>query len=156
MQENPGKGNETSNQTLPLVDTCYTKVQKTVLSGDPLIVVYIEDTSNLISEKGYLLYNPDSGLKTNFETICGEEALGEKEDVTADEDSDNKLLKYIYLRPASQVADESGPTSCPNNTAPLYRNNMIDYSKCMDKDGQYEVALPEENQNITLYLEVQR
>ena len=138
LQENPGKGNETSNQTLPLVDTCYTKVQKTVLSGDPLIVVYIEDTSNLISEKGYLLYNPDSGLKTNYETICGEEALGEKEDITADEDSDNKLLKYIYLRPASQVADESGPTSCPNNTAPLYRNNMIDYSKCMDKDGQYE------------------
>ena len=140
LQENDVARNETANQTqgLPLEDTCYTKVQKTVISGDPLIVVYIEDTSNLIAEKGYLLYNPDSGLKTNFESICGQEVLSEKEDITVDEDSENKILKFIYLRPASQVADESGPTSCPNNTAPLYRNNMIDYSKCMDKDGQYE------------------
>lgn len=133
-----GETDQPATQGLPLEDTCYTKVQKTVLSGTPLIVVYIEDTSNLISEKGYLLYNPDSGLKTNFEGICGEGAMAEKEDITADEDSDEKTLKYVYLRPASQTADQSGPTSCEEGQAPLYRNNMIDYSKCLDKEGQYE------------------
>ena len=140
LQGNEGAGNETNlaTQGLPLEDTCYTKVQNTVLSGTSLIVVYIEDTSNLVADKGYLLYNPDSGLKANYEGICGEEVMAEKEDITADENSEVKTVKYVYLRPASQTADESGPTSCEEGQAPLYRNNMIDYSKCLDKEGQYE------------------
>ena len=127
-----------ATEELPFVETCYTKVQDSLGFDDDLIVVYIEDISNLVADKGYLLYNPRTGFKTNFETVCGEEALNEKEDITVDEDSENKLLQYVYLRPASQSADNSGPTSCEEGYAPLYRNNMIDYSKCLDVNETYE------------------
>ena len=119
-------------------DTCYTKVKNYLNIQDDLIVVYIEEISNIIAEKGYLLYNPLTGGKTNFETICDEEYLIEKEDITADEDSENRMMTYIYLRPASQNADDSGPTSCDEGYAPLYRNSMIDYSKCLDITLEYE------------------
>ena len=119
-------------------DTCYVRVQKALNIDDNLIVVYIEEVSNVIAEKGYLLYNPLTGGKTSFETICDKKYIIEKEDITADEDSDNKMMAYIYLRPASQNADDSGPTSCDEGLAPLYRNSMIDYSKCLNKTLEYE------------------
>jgi len=78
---------EENSESLPQGDTCYTKVKKSLDNGQDIIVVYLEDTSNLISEKGYLLYNGYNGAKTAFETICGEEALAEKNDTTVDEDS---------------------------------------------------------------------
>ena len=42
-------------EALPLVDTCYSKVQDSLGFDDKLIVVYIEDVSSLIADKGYLL-----------------------------------------------------------------------------------------------------
>ena len=128
---------EENSESLPQGDTCYTKVKKSLDNGQDIIVVYLEDTSNLISEKGYLLYNGYNGAKTAFETICGEEALAEKNDTTVDEDSENKIMKYVYLRPATANV-EGGPTSCPEGEAPLYRNQIIDYSKCLAKGQDYE------------------
>ena len=124
-------------QYIPREDTCYTKVQKNLSISDNLIVVYIEDNSNLVAEKGYLLYNPITGGKINYETICGEDVIAEKEDETADEDSTDNKLRYIYLRPAQQKSDD-GPTSCPEGESPLYRGGAIDYSKCLNKTLQYE------------------
>ena len=65
---------------IPFVDTCYTKVQDYLGFDDKLIVVYIEDTSSLIAKKGYLLYNPRTGFKTNFEIICTNSIVSEEED----------------------------------------------------------------------------
>ena len=144
LQENKANTNVT-NQTiipqtevLPLVDTCYSKVQDSLGFDDKLIVVYIEDVSSLIADKGYLLYNPRTGYKTNFEMICGDAIMNEKEDITADEEAEDKMLRFVYLRPASQSMDGSGPTSCEEGLAPLFRNDMIDYSKCLDRNGTYE------------------
>ena len=64
-------------------DTCYIKVQKALDTDEKLIVVYIENKSDSVIRKDYLLYNPFNGIKTNFESICGEEVLIEKEDITA-------------------------------------------------------------------------
>ena len=80
-------------------DTCYIKVQKALDTDEKLIVVYIEDNSNSVIRKGYLLYNPFTGKKTNFESICGEEVLDEKEDITAEGNNEEKVLRYIYLKP---------------------------------------------------------
>ena len=128
LQENKANTN-TTNQTiipqtevLPLVDTCYSKVQDSLGFDDKLIVVYIEDVSSLIADKGYLLYNPRTGYKTNFEMICGDAIMNEKEDITADEEAEDKMLRFVYLRPASQSMDGSGPTSCEEGLAPLFRS----------------------------------
>ena len=143
QESNNTRVNQTQPQTemIPFVDTCYTKVQDYLGFDDKLIVVYIEDTSSLIAKKGYLLYNPRTGFKTNFEIICTNSIVSEEEDITADEETEDKMLRFIYLRPASQSADESGPMSCEEGKAPLYRNNMIDYSKCLDREGKYEGLL---------------
>ena len=80
-------------------DSCYIKVQKALDTNEKLIVVYIEDKSDSVIRKGYLLYNPFNGIKTNFESICGEEVLIEKEDITAEGNNREKELRYIYLKP---------------------------------------------------------
>ena len=134
--DDEGQATDTTQTTKE--DTCYTKVQKALNLDDNLIVVYIEDDANIIPDKGYLLYNPITGSKTNFETICGDGVLAEKDDITADEDSIDNIFKYIYLRPAQQTTDNEGPTSCPDGQAPLYRNNLIDFTKCLNTNGKYE------------------
>ena len=123
---------QTLIEELPFVETCYTKVQESLEFEDDLIVVYIEDISDVVAEKGYLLYNPRTGYKTNFETICGEDDIKEVEDITVDEDSQNKLLQYVYLRAVPN------PTSCEEGLAPIFRKNSIDYSNCLAINQAYE------------------
>ena len=153
LEENDPGGNKTQNKTesLPEEDTCYIKIQKYFGTEDQLIVVYIEDISNLITERGYLLYSPYTGAKTNFESICGDKVIGEKEDITADANYEHNLLKYIYIKPISKIVDLSGPTSCKDGKAPVYKNNVIDYSICLDKgiqnigyyyDSLYDLFMP--------------
>ena len=102
LQEVQGENvTQLETEFLVPVNTCYTDVQAFLGFDDPLIVVYIEDISNLIADKGYLLYNPRTGYKTDYVNICKNYTMMEKEDVTADEEGENKFLKYIYLRPAT-------------------------------------------------------
>ena len=137
--EEKEEGNNTQKNNLSEVDTCYIKVQKHINTTDKLIVLYIEDNSDLVVEKGYLLYNPMTGVKTNFDTICGQEVINEKEDITADEESEEKILKFIYLKTSVQKKDdEDGKSECEEGKAPLYLNQIADYSKCYDINKQNE------------------
>ena len=104
--EKKEEGNHSQKNNLSEVDTCYIKIQKHINTTDKLIVLYIEDNSDLVVEKGYLLYNPMTGVKTNFDTICGQEVINEKEDITADEESEEKILKFIYLKTSVQKKDD--------------------------------------------------
>ena len=71
------------------------------------------------------MYNPITGKKTNFESICGEDVLAEKED------KDN-LFKYIFLK----LYHNS--TKCPEGQVPLQRAQIMDYTRCFFRDGQYK------------------
>jgi len=83
------------NVTDSIQDSCYAKVIKNLDIEENLIVVYIEDNNNSITEKGYILYNPITGGKINYESICNNTKLVEKKDKTVDDDSGNNLLTYI-------------------------------------------------------------
>jgi len=120
-------------------ESCYIKVQKALNINEDLIIVYFEDKSDIVVEKGYLLYNPLTGAKTNFEKICGEDALNKKEDTTIDEESDEKYFNYIYLKSSTQKNEENqSQTLCQEGFAPMYVDEMIDYSKCFDKNKKHE------------------
>ena len=131
-------------------DTCYVKVQKALNTDEKLIVVYMEDKSDLMVEKGYLLYNPLTGYKTNFETICKETEISEKEDITADEESEDKILKYMVLNAEvyKEDSEKDEKASCPEGQVPAYINQKTDYSKCYNKDGRYERLFYNDNFNM--------
>ena len=109
---------------------CYKKVQESLQTEKDLIVVFFEDTSKVFVEKGYLLYHPESGAQIDFEGICKDTTIVEKDDITVDDES--AKFKYIYIKPPIQISEdgEEGPTSCEEGYAPLYRNQMIDYTNC--------------------------
>ena len=135
---NQNEGNETlDNIQTSSDDTCYKKVQKVLETEEQLVIVYFEDITTLIPTKGYLLYNPFTGLKTDFESICGEEVLASKEDMTS-EVYFNNTLKYIYLKPTSQTSESSEKASCEKGKSPIYKNDVIIYSKCLDRGIQHE------------------
>ena len=119
-------------------ESCYIKVQKALNINEDLIVVYLEDKSDIVIEKGYLLYNPLTGTKTDFEKICGEDILTQKEDITVDEDSDEKYFNFIYLKSSNQNNNDHSQTSCKEGYVPVYINQMVDYTKCFNKLEKYE------------------
>ena len=132
LQENEGEIIETQTSK---EDSCYTKIQKNLDIEENLIVVYIEDNNNIISEKGYILYNPITGGKINYENICNDNELTKIENKTVDDDSSDNLLKYIYLRPESKNEEnEENKESeeyeeneelniCPEGYAPFYKKD---------------------------------
>ena len=124
-------------------DSCYTKVQNFFNIDEKLIVVFFEDNNNF--EKGYLLYNPITGKKTNFESICREEDLNEKEEVSVTDDgNEKKIFKYIFLRPSQNVS--------PFKINYFYENNKLCYVNALndDKDNLY-FEFWGENDNIRYF-----
>ena len=114
-----------------IMGVCYKAVQRALNTEEDLIVVYIEDTSKVFVEKGYLLYNPLTGLKTDYENICAASStIVAKQDVTQDDDS--VFFTYLYIKPPVVINKngEEGPTSCEEGYAPLYKNQVIDYTNC--------------------------
>ena len=109
---------------------CYKKVQQSLQTDKDLIVVFFEDTSKVFVEKGYLLYHPESGTQIDFVSICNETTIIEKDDITVDDES--VKFKFIYIKPPIQTSEEGekGPTSCEEGYAPLYKNQMLDYTNC--------------------------
>ena len=109
---------------------CYKKVQQSLQTDKDLIVVFFEDTSKVFVEKGYLLYHPESGTQIDFVSICNETTIIEKDDITVDDES--AKFKFIYIKPPIQTSEEGekGPTSCEEGYAPLYKNQMLDYTNC--------------------------
>ena len=119
------------SESKDILGVCYKLVQESLKTNEDLIVVYIEDTSKVFVEKGYLLYNPLTGGKTDFENICGDSStIISKDDVTQEDESIK--FKYIYIKPPAQKNEEGeeGPTKCEEDYAPLYKNQVVDYSNC--------------------------
>ena len=88
--------NRNKSESISIEDSCYIKVQKTLNIKEKLIVVFFEDKNNSSSIKGYLLYNPFTSEKINFEYICEEKSLIKKEDIN------KKSNKFCYLWIVSQ------------------------------------------------------
>ena len=158
LQENEEESIETQ---LIKEDSCYEKVQNNLDIEENLIVVYIEDNNNLIPEKGYLLYNPITGGKINYESICNDNELTKKEDKTVDEDSSDNLLAYIYLSKNKRYLCLEGQASFEYNEEIIclnilekhvglyYHNQTNKFYKCHDNCKYCNTSGSNEENNCT-------
>ena len=106
------------------IDSCINKVKEELTIEENLIIIYFEKTK--IKVAGYLLYNPITGSKIDFESIC----------INADIKSSNEF-KYINLEIVT--GDDDQPKSCPKGLYPVaYSGQAISYENCKDKHLTYE------------------
>ena len=158
LEEN---GEESIETQLIKEYSCYEKVQNNLDIEENLIVVYIEDNNNLIPEKGYLLYNPITGGKINYESICNDNELTKKEDKTVDEDSSDNLLAYIYLSKNKRNLCQEGEAPFEYNEEIIclnilekqvglyYHNQTNKFYKCHDNCKYWNTSGSNEENNCT-------
>ena len=103
-------------------EDCIDKIKTENNIDEDLIIVYFETTRIKIS--GYLLYNPITGQKLDYESICT--------------NSNKKYIDdfiYIYL----DSGKESEVKSCPEGLYPVvYLGQSIDYKNCKNSSLSYD------------------
>ena len=103
-------------------NSCINKVKEENNINEDLIIVYFEKTKVKIA--GYLLYNPITGQKLNFEEICTESEIRNVDE-----------FKYIILK----FGENNEPTKCPEGLYPVaLAGKPISYKNCKDKSLTYE------------------
>ena len=105
-------------------DSCINKVKEDNNINQDLIIVYFQKIKGSIN--GYLLYNPITGQKLNFEDICSDLDIR-----TVDE------FKYINLK--IETGETNGPSKCPKGLYPVAETGKpISYNNCKNKTLTYE------------------
>ena len=115
-----------SNSNIRNLDqnSCINKIKEEYSIEEDLIIVYFERLK--VKTAGYLLYNPNTALKIDFERICSDEDIR-----TVDN------FNYINLEIIS--GNEGEPKECPAGLYPIIKSdNTIDYKNCKNKTLTHE------------------
>ena len=104
--------------------SCINKIKRANNIEEDLIVVYFERTK--IKNAGYLLYNPITGQRLNFENTCS--------------DLDIKTTDtFIFINLKIQSNEANEPTECQKGLYPVaYLGQPISYKNCKNKDIVYD------------------
>ena len=105
-------------------NSCINKVKKEYNIEEDLIIVYFEKLK--VKTAGYLLYNPDTGLKVDFERICKDEDI-------------KTVNNFNYINVELISGNEGEPKECPEGLFPIVKSDKtIDYKNCKNKTLKYE------------------
>ena len=117
-------------------DICYNKVKDYYNIDEDLIIVYIELYNIYNPINGYILYDPVTGLKLNFENICN--------DIETSKIEDNDI---ILLKDNNTTENEVIKCNKNFNLYPVIYNQQSD-NKCYNKSEKYEGIYFDEDDDV--------
>ena len=112
-------------------NSCINKIKSQKKIDENLIIVYFEKKETIrIKNAGYLIYNPITAQKLEFENICKDEVIKKIEI------NENEYFEYINLE--VNIGDDE-PKECPEGLYPVVNvDKTISFQDCKDKNILHE------------------